>query len=158
MVSYITYVIFTRFFSTGKFCNFRWHIWPTSCELFPVLTFNIKNYVGNCPSFILFKYIYLDYIEIHSIVNYSKPIYIYPDWQHKQGGWIACCSCTFDSRWGCTDLYYARGAQGVTAHEGGGATSQLDLPSQTPLSVAGYGRLQRVVPHWATSVITASMW
>ena len=28
---------------------------------------------------------------------------------------------------------------GGTAHEGGGATSQLDLPSLTPLSVAGCG-------------------
>ena len=33
-----------------------------------------------------------------------------------------------------------------------GATSQLDLPSMTPLSVAGCGRLQLGVPHWATSI------
>ena len=39
-----------------------------------------------------------------------------------------------------------------TAHEGVGATSELDLPSLTPLSVAGCGRLQLGVPHWATSV------
>ena len=45
---------------------------------------------------------------------------------------------------------------GGTVHEGGGATSQLDLPPLTPLSVAGCGRLQLGVPHWATSVITAS--
>ena len=38
----------------------------------------------------------------------------------------------------------------------GGATSQLDLASLTELSVAGCGRLQLGVPHWATSVITAS--
>ena len=38
-----------------------------------------------------------------------------------------------------------------TAHEGGG-TSQLDLPYLTPLSIAGCGRLQLGVPHWATSV------
>ena len=37
----------------------------------------------------------------------------------------------------CTDLYYARGAQGVLPMRVGGATSQLDLPSLTPLSVAG---------------------
>ena len=37
----------------------------------------------------------------------------------------------------CTDLYYARGAQGgVLPMRVGGATSQLDLPSLTPLSVA----------------------
>ena len=46
---------------------------------------------------------------------------------------------------------------GGTAHEGGGgATSQLDLPSLTPLFVAGCGRLQLGVPHCASSVITAS--
>ena len=43
---------------------------------------------------------------------------------------------------GCTDLYYARGVQGVLLMRVGGATSQLDLPSLTPLSVAGCGRLQ----------------
>ena len=52
----------------------------------------------------------------------------------------------------CTDLYYARGAQGVLPMRVGGTTSQFDLPSLTPLSVAGYGRLQLGVPHWATSV------
>ena len=41
---------------------------------------------------------------------------------------------------------------GGTAHEGGGAISQLDLPSLTPLSVSGCGRLQLGVPHWATLV------
>ena len=34
----------------------------------------------------------------------------------------------------------------------GGAISQLDLPSLTPFSVAGYRQLQLAVPHWATSV------
>ena len=55
-------------------------------------------------------------------------------------------------------LYGAiRGAHGVLPMMGGGgATSQLDLPSLTPLSVAGCGRLQLGVPHWATSVINAS--
>ena len=45
---------------------------------------------------------------------------------------------------------------GGTAHEGGGATSQLDLLSLTPLSAAICGRLRLRVPHWATSVIAAS--
>ena len=39
----------------------------------------------------------------------------------------------------CTDLYYARGAQGALPMRVGGATSQLDLLSLTPLSVAGCG-------------------
>ena len=34
----------------------------------------------------------------------------------------------------------------------GGATSQLDLPSLTPLYGAGCGRLQLGVPNWAISV------
>ena len=33
-----------------------------------------------------------------------------------------------------------------------GATSQLDLPPLTPLSVVGCGRLQLEVLHWATAV------
>ena len=56
----------------------------------------------------------------------------------------------------CTDLYYARGAQGVLPMRVGDATSQLDLPSLTALSVDGCGRLQQGFPNWATSVITAS--
>ena len=47
----------------------------------------------------------------------------------------------------CTDLYYARGAQGVLPMNVGGATSQLDLSSLTPLSIAGCGRLQLGVSH-----------
>ena len=39
----------------------------------------------------------------------------------------------------CTDLYYAQGTQGVLPKRVGGGTSQLDLPSLTPLSVAGCG-------------------
>ena len=54
------------------------------------------------------------------------------------------------------DLYVlrSRGAQGVLPCEGRGITaSQLDLPSLTPLSVAGCGGLQLVAVHWATSVV-----
>ena len=39
-----------------------------------------------------------------------------------------------------------------TAHEKEGATSQLDLPHLTPLSVAGCSGLQLGVPYFATSV------
>ena len=46
-----------------------------------------------------------------------------------------------------------RRAQGVLPCVGwGGATSQLDLPSLMPLSIAGCGRLQLGASHWATSV------
>ena len=40
---------------------------------------------------------------------------------------------------GFTGLYYARGTKGVLPMRVGGATSQLDLLSLTPLSVAGCG-------------------
>ena len=46
----------------------------------------------------------------------------------------------------CTDLYYARGAQGVLPILVGGATSQLDLPSLELFSVASCSRLQPGVP------------
>ena len=53
---------------------------------------------------------------------------------------------------GCTDLHCAPGAQGVLPTRVGVAASQLDLPSLTPLSEAGCGRLQLGVAHCATSV------
>ena len=43
-------------------------------------------------------------------------------------------------------------SSGVLPMREGGAKSQLDLPSLTPLSVAGCGRLQLGVPHLAASV------
>ena len=47
----------------------------------------------------------------------------------------------------------ASGAQVVLPCEERGVTaSQLDLPSLTPLSVAGCGRLQLEAAHWATWV------
>ena len=64
---------------------------------------------------------------------------LYPEWPHRQAGCLACCGCTFESRGGCTDLYYARGAQGVLPMRVGGATSQLDLFSLTPLGVHKLG-------------------
>ena len=75
----------------------------------------------------------------------------YPEWPHRQGGCLACCGCTFESRWCCTDLYCARGAQGVLPLRVWGATSQLDLSSLTLLFVASCGWLQRGVPHWVAS-------
>ena len=44
-----------------------------------------------------------------------------------------------------------RGPQGVLPMRVGSVASQLDLPSLTPLSIAGCGRLQLGIPHWATS-------
>ena len=53
---------------------------------------------------------------------------------------------------GCTNLYCARGAQGVLRMREGVTASQLVLRCVIPLSIAGCGRLQLVVAHWATSV------
>ena len=51
------------------------------------------------------------------------------------------------------DVLCVSGAQGVLPCEGRGVTaSQLDLPSLTPLFVAGCGRLQLEAAHWATWV------
>ena len=47
-------------------------------------------------------------------------------------------------------LYIRR--SGDTAREGGGATTQLNLPSQSPVSVAACGRLQLGVLQLAASV------
>ena len=86
--------------------------------------------------------------------RYNSKQLICPEWPNRQGGCLACWSCKIYSRlsWDCTDLYCARGAQGVLPIRVGGATSQLDLPYLTPLSVAGCGRRQQGVLHWATSV------
>ena len=78
--------------------------------------------------------------------------YLYPEWPHRQGGCLTCCSCTIESSWVHCFILYARGAQGVLPMRVGGATSQLDLPSLTPLSVADCGWLQLGVPNWAASV------
>ena len=53
---------------------------------------------------------------------------------------------------GSADLYCARGAQEALSMRVMVTASQLDLPSLTPLFVAGCGRLQLRVAHWATSV------
>ena len=77
---------------------------------------------------------------------------------HRQGGWLPHMlkvGRLQDRIPALAELHrfnYARGAQGVLPTMAGGATSQLDLPSLTPLSIADCGRQQLGVPHWATSV------
>ena len=82
---------------------------------------------------------------------------LYPEWQHRQGGCLACWrlqSCKIESRlWlSRTDLYYARGGHWVLPMNVGGVTSQLDLPSLTTIVRSWLWSLQLGVPHWATSV------
>ena len=54
--------------------------------------------------------------------------------------------CKVESRlWlSCTDLYYARGAQGIVPMRVGAATNQLDLVSDA------------IVPNWLWSTVTRS--
>ena len=90
----------------------------------------------------------------------------YPEWPHRQ-----CIGLAFRSRTFAADsvqqvMWFAAriavcntwSSGGIALCRVGGATSQLDLPSLTPLSIAGCGWLQLGAPHWATSVITASSW
>ena len=46
-------------------------------------------------------------------------------WPHRQGGCLACCGYTFESRWDCTGLYNARGAQLVLPMRGGGCDQSI---------------------------------
>ena len=110
---------------------------------------------GICLHWLWWYQLNLGYIVILNLIlnfDFFNFKFLYPEWPHRQGSFLARCGCTFESSWGCTDLYYARGAQGVLPMRVGGATSQLDLSSLTTLSVAGCGWLQLGVPHWAASV------
>ena len=125
--------------------NNEMHIFQLTLKVIGILPFYRLFRLANA----IFRWLHTeDYIHyIHVIFGHS-----YPEWPHRQGGCLECCGCTFDSRRGCPDLYCAREAQRVLPMRVGGATSQLDLPSLTPLSVAGCGWLQEGVPHWAASV------
>ena len=86
----------------------------------------------------------------------------YPEWPHRQ-----CVGLAFRRSHDRGSLSAARlvicspariavcntwSSGGTALCRVGGATSQLDLPSLTPLSVAGCGWLQLGAPHWATSI------
>ena len=88
-------------------------------------------------------------------------ISLYPEWPHTQCVGLAYSRTRVRTPVAaaslvicCQHLHRAiRGAQGALPCVGWGVTaSQLDLPSQTPLSVADCGRLQLEAPHRATSV------
>ena len=72
--------------------------------------------------------------------------------RYTLSGSISKGGCRVDSRLRLRRFILCTRHSGSTAHEGEGATSQLNLPSLTSLSVAGGDRLQLGVPHWATSV------
>ena len=107
-------------------------------------------------------YYYIDEIYSYSFKKTFVPekhLLTYPQWPHMQGGCLACMlkvARLQDPIQAVAELHrfiLCTRRSGGTAQEGVGCvTSQLDLSSLTPLSVAGYGRLQLEVPHWATSV------
>ena len=84
----------------------------------------------------------------------------YPEWPHRQSVGLAFRRSHVRSSLSaailmicsphCTVQYVE--LRGTALCRVGGETSQLDLPSLTPLSVAGCGRLQQGAPHWATSL------
>ena len=87
-------------------------------------------------------------------------LYVYPEWPHRQCVGLAFrrshvrgsleCSKSSDLSPHCTVEYVE--LRGTALCRVGGATSQLDLPSLTPLSVTGCGQLQLGAPNWITSV------
>ena len=139
-------------------------------RFYPVLVELLPNFIDSCTylnselhdhqkTWITIQYI--------AVVNWYVYLYLlltatlsgrigmgnHPEWPHRQGGCLAWWRLQGRFRWGCTDLCYARGSKWVLLKTLGGASSQLDLPSLTPLSVAGHCRLQLGVPNWATSLL-----
>ena len=104
-------------------------------------------------------------------VKYANPIVIinnvtiyspYPEWPHRQcvglalrrshvRGWLSATSLVIYSpaRIAVCNTW---SSGGTALCRVGGATTQLDLPSLTPLSIACCGWLRLGAPRWATSV------
>ena len=80
----------------------------------------------------------------------------YPEWPHRHDAWLPRMlkvAMLQDRIPDVAELHrfiLCTCAQGVLPMREGGATSQLNLSSLTPFSVAGLGRLQLGVPHGAT--------
>ena len=87
-----------------------------------------------------------------------KYVSINPEWPHRRFVGMAFRRSHVRGSLSAASLVICRPHCTVQSSGGtalcrvGGATSQLDLPSLTPLSVAGCGRLQLGTLHWATSV------
>ena len=98
------------------------HIW--------ILDYAYSYHSNQTSQALHWKHIHSFFSKFHtSDLFHLSDLCGHPEWPHRQGSCHAFCGCTFESRRGCADLYYARGAQGVLLMRVGGATSQLDLVS-----------------------------
>ena len=88
-------------------------------------------------------------------------IHLNPEWPHRQGCCLACCSCTFESRWGLHWFILCKWHSGGTAHEGGGCDqsigstvsdvivrSWLWLTATRSSSLGCFSTLLQVVDNW----------
>ena len=115
---------------------------------------------------LLYPYWYSSWFLSKKVYNPILSIKLYPEWPHRQCVGLAFWSRTFAADLVQQVLWFSariavcntRSSGGTALCRVGGATSQLDQPSLTPLSVAVVGWLQLGAPHRATSVITASSW
>ena len=136
--AYITYGHYESCATSHKLCIYTKHktLHIMHCHSSQHTSQSVRA-CNNCPS-----HITLSHREPHCL---TIP---YPEWQHRQGGCLACRSCKVDPScgWDCR-IYTMHEALRGYCPWGWGCASQLDLPSLTPLSVTGCGRLQLGVPH-----------
>ena len=77
---------------------------------------------------------------------------LYPEWPHGQGGCLACCGCTFESRWGLHWFTPCKWRSGGSAYEGGGWDQSIGSTVSDAIVRSWLWFLQLGVPHWAASV------
>ena len=124
----------------------RIQVWPNKTKAFVVS----RSRTVNPPYGDL-----TDEYSMHAILT------LYPEWPHRQCVGLAYSWTRVRAQVAAAGLVICRPrlhsakheTQGVLSMRVEGATSQLDLPSLTPLSVACCGGLQLGIPHWATSVL-----
>ena len=77
-----------------------------------------------------------------------------PGWPHRQGGCLLCLrlQCRLPAHMHAPIYIVHDVLRGYCPLASGLTATKFDVPSLTPLSVAGCGRLQQGVASWATSV------
>ena len=89
--------------------------------------------------------------------NYMNKNKAYTEWPHRQCVGLAfrrspiSCSLAAESLASICTVQQVN-LRGTALYIGGGIGNSMDLPSLTPLSIAGCGRLHLDAPHWSTSV------